>query len=91
MKKILTFFLLLALAVTPSFADDVVPGDVIVVLRSSSGENIASAARSSGGVKAMSSVQSFAQQSKAQVTQTFDALSELGGYIFMVIHSDNEN
>ena len=39
----------------------------------------------------MSAVQSFAEASKVNVTQTFDELSKMGDYIFMVVHSDNED
>ena len=91
MRKALTLFFLLAFMVSASFAADYVPGDVIVVLRNDSGVSIGSVASSSGGVKSLSSVQSFAQSSNVSVKKTFDALSDLSNSIFMVVHSDNED
>ena len=91
MRKALTLFFLLAFMVSASYAADYVPGDVIVVLRNDSGVSIGSVASSSGGVKSLSSVQSFAQSSNVSVKKTFDALSDLSNSIFMVVHSDNED
>ena len=90
MKRILALILLLALAAC-SYAEDYVPGDVIVVLRNTSAMSISAAAKSSGGVRGLSSVQSFAQSEGVNVARTFDALSELGGKVFMVVHSDKED
>lgn len=91
MKKIFAVFLLLALTVTASYAADYVPGDVIVVLRNTSNVSVRAAAKSSGGVKSLSSVQALAQSSKSNVKRTFDSLSEESGNVFMVLHSDKED
>ena len=91
MRKALTVFFLLAVIVSASFAADYTPGDVIVVLRNDSGVSMSAAAESSGGVKALSAVQSFAKSSGVNVTKTYDALSALGDCVFMVVHSDNED
>lgn len=91
MRRILTLLLLVCLMATASYALDYVPGDVIVVLRNTSGFSLSAAAKSEGGLKALSSVQSFAQSSNVNVSQTFDDLSEAGGYVFMVVHSDTED
>ena len=90
MKKIFALILLLTLPAC-SYAEDYVPGDVIVLLRNTSGTSIGSAVKSSGGVKGLSSVQAFAESSNVNVTKTFDALSSVGGDIFMVVHSDKED
>ena len=72
-----------------SYASDAVPGDVLVVLRNTSGNRINSA--SFGGIKAMSAVKSFEQSAKVNVTRTYDALSDEGDYMFMLVHSDTKN
>lgn len=90
MKKIFAFILLLTLSAC-AYAEDYVPGDVIVVLRNTSNVSVRAATKSSGGVKSLSSVQSLTESSSSHVKRTFDALSEKSGYVFMVIHSDTED
>ena len=92
MLKKLSLLLLLLLAAAPcASASDFVPGDVIVVLRNTSGTTISAAAQSAGSVRALSSVQEFTQSERVNVSRTFDALSETGNNIFMVVHSDTED
>ena len=93
MKKLMAVLFLLSLIfcrVSSSSAKDAVKGDVIVVLRNSSGVRINSA-KTAGGVKSLSAVKSFAASQKVNVIETFDALSDAGNKIFMVVHSDTEN
>ena len=90
MKKLLAVLFLLSLTVSAAFAKNAVPGDVIVVLRNNSGVRIQSA-KTAGGVKSLSAVKSFAQSQNVRVLETFDALSDAGNKIFMVVHSDTEN
>ena len=93
MKKLIAVLFLLSLLfcqVSPSYAQDAVKGDVIVVLRNTSGVRISSA-KSAGGIQSLSTVQSFTRSVNATVTQTYDALSEQSGNIFMVLHSDTKN
>ncbi|MBQ7559262.1 MAG: S8 family serine peptidase, partial [Synergistaceae bacterium] len=99
MKRIFFVFLLLlmSLFVTASFAYDAVPGDVIVVLRSSPGMSLYSvnSTNSVNGLKSTSAVQSFVESfrtsSNISVKTTYDALSQKSGNIFMVVHSDVKN
>lgn len=71
-------------------AQNAVPGDVIVVLRNDSGVRINST-QTAGGVKSLSSVKSFEASHNVRVLETFDALSDTGNKIFMVVHSDTED
>ncbi len=99
MKRIFLMFLLLlmSLSVTASFAYETVPGDVIVVLRNSSGMSLhsVSSTNSLNGLKSISAIQSFVESfptsSNISVKTTYDALSEQSGNIFMVVHSDVKN
>ena len=91
MLKKLSALIILMLSVFATGAyssDNVTAGDVIVVLRNSSGARISSSA---GGVRALSAVQSFTRIMNVEVTSTFDALSESSNTVFMVIHSDTKN
>lgn len=93
MKKLTAVLFLLSLLfcrVSASSAKDSVQGDVIVVLRNTSEVRINSA-KTAGGVKSLSAVKSFAASQKVNVIETFDALSDAGNKIFMVVHSDTEN
>ncbi|MBR1657954.1 MAG: S8 family serine peptidase [Synergistaceae bacterium] len=89
MKKILALILLVMLCVTASYAQEAVPGDVIVVLRNTSGEEIHSA--NSEGLKSLSAVQSFSEAHNVNITRTYDSLTKSSGNIFMVVHSDTKN
>ena len=73
-KKFALIILCIVSFASCSYASDAVPGDVIVVLRNTSGYRINSA--SSGGIKAMSAVQSFTKATGVNVIRTYDALSE---------------
>ncbi len=90
LKKLSALIILMLLAFVPGAysSDNATAGDVIVVLRNSSGAQISSSA---GGVRALSAVQSFTQSMNVEVTSTFDALSESSNTVFMVIHSDTKN
>ena len=90
MRKILTVLFLLSFLAFASHAQDAVPGDVIIVLRNTTGVRINSA-KTAGGVKSLSSVQSFAASQNVKVVETFDSLSDRSNNIFMVVHSDNED
>ena len=90
MRKIFAAILFMSLLVVPSFAYDAVPGDVIVVLRNTSGVRISSA-NSAMSVENLSAVQSFAQSANVNVVKTYDSLSEVSGNIFMLVHSDKKN
>ena len=85
MKKFLATLFFLLFSVRISYALEVVPGDVIVVLRAPSGFN---AAQYAGGIKSLPSVMSFAESLNANVVNTYDSLTQAGGNIFMLIHSD---
>ena len=90
MRKIFAALLFIALIVSASFAQDVVPGDVIVVLRNTSGVRLNSAS-SAQSLQSLSVVKSFTQSLNVNATKTYDALSEQSGNIFMVVHSDTKN
>ena len=90
MRKIFSALFLLLLLASACFAD-AVPGDVIVVLRNTSGQRLMSAGKTEGALKSLSSVKAFTESVNANVKRTYDALSAESGYIFMVIHSDNED
>ncbi len=90
MKKFLAVFLFMSLIISPSFAYDAIPGDVIVVLRNTSGVRISSA-NSAMSVENLSAVKSFAQSANVNVVKTYDALSEVSNNIFMLVHSDKKN
>ena len=90
MKKFLAAVFFIFLIIPTSYAQEVVPGEVIVVLRNNSGFRVSSA-NSVGGLQNLSAVQSFTRSVSAKVSQTYDSLSEQSGNIFMVIHSDAKN
>ncbi|MBR0249337.1 MAG: S8 family serine peptidase, partial [Synergistaceae bacterium] len=90
MKKLLALLFFMSLAFSAS-AQDAVPGDVIVVLRNDSGMRINSAQNALGGGKSLSAVKSFETSNNVRVLETFDALSNKGSKIFMVVHSDTED
>lgn len=90
MKKFFAAILFMSLIISPSFAYDAIPGDVIVVLRNTSGVRISSA-NSAMSVENLSAVKSFAQSANVNVVKTYDALSEVSNNIFMLVHSDTKN
>lgn len=90
MKKFLAVILFIFLIISQSFAQDVVPGDVIVVLRSPAGFR-ASSLNSAQSIQSLAGVQSFTESVSANITQTYEALSEQSGNVFMVIHSGTKN
>ncbi|MBR4197038.1 MAG: S8 family serine peptidase [Synergistaceae bacterium] len=90
MRKFFVAILFMSFLVVPSLAYDAVPGDVIVVLRNTSGVRISSA-NSAISVENLSAVQSFAQSANVNVVKTYDALSEVSNNIFMLVHSDKKN
>ena len=89
MKKLLALLFFMSLAFSAS-AQNAVPGDVIVVLRNDSGMSISSA-QTAGGIKSLSAVKSFEDSHNVRVLETFDALSDTGNKIFMLVHSDTED
>ena len=90
MRKFLSSLIITLLMATVSFASDAVPGDVIVVLRNTSGSRISSLSQA-GGIKSISAVQSFAKSSNVSIKSTYDALSEQGDHMFMLVHSDTKD
>ena len=90
MRKFLSSLIIILLMAAVSFASDVVPGDVIVVLRNTSDSRISSLSQA-GGIKSLSAVQSFAKSSNVSIKSTYDALSEQGDYMFMLVHSDTKD
>lgn len=90
MRKFLSSIIITLLMAAVSFASDAVPGDVIVVLRNTSGSRISSLSQS-GGIKSLSAVQSFTKSSNVSIKSTYDALSEQGDYMFMLVHSDTKD
>ena len=90
MKKTFTTLLLLLLLLPSYSYGDTVPGDVIVVLRNNSGVRISSLS-AAGGIKSMSVVKSLVKSSNVSIKSIYNALSEQGDYIFMVVHSDNKD
>ena len=82
---ICTLMLLLAF---PAYAVDYVPGDVLVVLKPSDPESRLSASSLEGmGAEALRTA-SFAAASGAWVKQTYPELSEAGGSVYALIHSE---
>ena len=90
MRKFLALLLFISFIVSPAYSQEVVPGDVIVVLRSPAGFR-ASSVNSVQSIQSLSAVQSFTQSINAEITQTYEALSSRSGNIFMVVHSDSKN
>ena len=90
MKKLFAILFFMSFLIPESSAADSVSGDVIVVLRNDSGVRINSV-KTSGGVKSLSAVKSFAASYNVKVVETFDSLSDKADKIFMVVHSDKEN
>ena len=90
MRKLLALLLFISYIVSPAYSQEVVPGDVIVVLRSPAGFR-ASSVNSVQSIQSLSAVQSFTQSINAEITQTYEALSSRSGNIFMVVHSDTKN
>lgn len=92
MKKLfaLLFFLLFSFHISISYAQESVPGDVIVVLRTPSGFN-AMSTQSAEGIKSLPSVKSFAESLNANVVKTYDSLTQASNNIFMLIHSDTQD
>ena len=90
MRKFLSSLIISLLMAAVSFASDAVPGDVIVVLRNTSGSRISSLSQE-GGIKSLSAVKSFAKSSNVSIKSTYDALSEQGDYMFMLVHSDSKD
>ncbi|MBQ3447503.1 MAG: S8 family serine peptidase, partial [Synergistaceae bacterium] len=84
MRKLLAVLAFLVLAVSPSLAGDAVPGDLIIVIRKNTSARTLN-------TDAQAAAHSFAQSQNLSVTHTFDALSELGGYSFVTVHSDTED
>ena len=78
MRKIFSALFLLLLLASACFAD-AVPGDVIVVLRNTSGQRLMSAGNTEGAFKTLSAVQEFTQSVNANVKRTYDALSSESG------------
>ncbi len=89
MRKFFAALLFILLITSPVYSQ-VVPGDVIVVLRSSSGFR-ASSLTSSQTIQSLAEVQSFTQSLNVNITQTYEALTSQSGNIFMVVHSDTKN
>ena len=79
MRKFFAVLLLLLLPVFPAKSD---AGEVIVVLRSKSALHPA-------GIS--SAVQSFTKAAGVKAVKTYDALSEAGGNIFMLVRSDTKD
>ena len=90
MKKIIAVLFFMSLLISESSARDSVSGDVIVVLKNNSRSRINSA-KTSGGIKSLSAVKSFAASQNVKVVETFDSLSNNTNKIFMLVHSDKEN
>ena len=90
MRKFFSSIIITLLMAGVSFASDAVPGDVIVVLRNTSGSRISSLSQS-GSIKSLSAVQSFAKSSNVSIKSTYDALSEQGDHMFMLVHSDTKD
>ena len=90
MKKLIAVLFFMSLFISESSAGDSVLGDVIVVLRNNSQSRIDSA-KTAGGIKSLSAVQSFVASQNVKVVETFDSLSDNANKIFMVVHSDTEN
>ena len=90
MRKFLALFLFIFFIIPPAYSQDVVPGDVLVVLRSPAGFR-ASSLNSAESIQSLAEVQSFTQSINAEITKTYEALSGQSGNIFMVVHSDTKN
>ena len=78
------FVFALMSAALPVYAARTLSGDVIVVLKNQSGMSI----RSDGGTKNLSGVKAFTKSANVRLMQTYDSLSESGGNVFMLVHSD---
>ena len=90
MKKLFAAILFMSFIVSPSYSQEVVPGDVIVVLRNTPGIRL-NAASSAQTIQSLPAVKSFTQSLNVNTIKTYDALSEQSGNIFMVVHSDTKN
>lgn len=86
-KFIALIIFALILSACPAFSSETTAGDVIVVLKNTSGSSV----RSLGGVKNVSAVKSFTKSAKVNITRTYETLSDTGKNIFMLVHSDTKD
>lgn len=89
MKKNFFAFLVLFITVSSAYAQTV-PGDVIVVFENPSDTEVSSATLADSG-EHMSYIASVASELGAEVTLTYDGLSENANEIFALVHSDSKS
>ena len=77
----------LILSALPAYSSQTTAGDVIVVLKNTSGVSV----RSLGGVKNVSEVKAFTRAANVKVSRTYETLSDTGDNIFMLVHSDTKD
>lgn len=90
-KKLVLLCSLAVMMISPAYAVDYIPGDVLVVLKPSDPEVIVTASDLDDFGAESFRVASFAAESGAWVKSTFASLSEMGNEIFALIHSDNKD
>ena len=78
---------MLAMLSLPAYSADYVPGDVLVVLKPSSGEGVSAASLSGVGRETLRTA-SFAASAGAYLREVYPALSEAGGTVYALLHSE---
>ena len=86
-KFIALIIFALILSAYPAFSSETTAGDVIVVLKNTSGSSV----KALGGVKNVSAVKAFTKSAKVSITRTYETLSDTGKNIFMLVHSDTKD
>ena len=84
MRKMSALIFLVLLLASAAYAQEAVPGDVILVLRNTSGLELSSE-------NCLSIAQSFAEAHNVRVVRVYDYLSKARGKIMMVVHSDTKD
>ena len=92
MKKCVLCLLLLSLLAAPSFAEQVIPGDVLVVFENPShASKVSAASMAAPNGEHRTYIASVAESMNAKVAFTYDVLSENSDSIIALIHSDTKN
>ena len=90
MKKFISTFILLVVFVSSSFAAETVPGDVLVIFKNPSENEVTTASLASEGEHS-AYVASVASEMDAEVSLAYDTLSENNNEMFVLLHSDTKS
>ena len=88
--KILIALIAVSVFALPAFASQTVPGDVIVIFKNGSGNAVRSSTLKANG-EHFSQVNAAAKHLNAKVAKFYDAISESGNNIIVLLHSDSKD